>query len=348
MNYAKGRGKGMLVVAKDGSGDFTNVQDAINSIDDNNKERVFIYIKKGIYKQKLYIEKPFVTLIGEDPENTVLTFDDGANKLLENGEKMGTFRSYSTFIGGDGFIAENITFENSAGSGKIAGQALAAYVDADRVIFKNCRFLGHQDTLFTGPLPHETNIPGSFKGPREYAERRHVRQYYENCTIVGDVDFIFGSATAVFNKCEIVSLDRQSEVNGYITAASTPKEQEYGYVFLNCRLMGDMEPRTVYLGRPWRDYANVAFINCWMDKHIKEEGWHNWNREEREKTARYFEYNSMGPGGITGKRVKWSRILTPEEAKKYTIENVLAENDGWNPLEELNEIEKVFSNRLTK
>lgn len=310
-----------IIVAADGSGHFTSVQEAVDQIPDDNKERVIIYIKNGIYKEKLHINKPFVKLLGEDPEKTILTYDDAARKLLDNGEEMGTFRSYSTFIGGDDFIAENITFENSAGRGDLVGQALAIYVKGDRAVFRNCRFLGHQDTLFTGPLPGEAATVSS-------------RQYYERCTIVGDVDFIFGSATAVFNQCEIISLDRNKDVNGYITAASTPADKEYGYVFLDCKLTSDAAPNTVYLGRPWRPYSNVCFINCWMGEHIKAEGWHNWGKEENEKTARYYEYNSSGPGGNMEQRVSWSKILTDEEAKKYTISQILSGDDGWNPAAE--------------
>lgn len=274
-----------MIVSVDGNGDFTSVQEAIDQIPENNNERVTIYIKNGVYKQKLYINKPFVKLLGEDPEKTILTYDDAAHKLLDNGEEMGTFCSYSTLIGGDDFIAENITFENSAGRGDLVGQALAVYINGDRAVFRNCRFLGHQDTLFTGPVPEEASAVSN-------------RQYYERCTIVGDVDFIFGSATAVFNKCEIISLDRNKSVNGYITAASTSEDKKYGYVFLNCKLTSEAEGNTVYLGRPWRSYSNVCFINCWMGEHIKPEGWHNWGNKENEKTARYYEYNSLGQGGI--------------------------------------------------
>ena len=249
---------------------------------------------------------------------------------------MNTFNSYSVYIGGHDFYAENITFENSAGSGKVVGQDVAVYVDADRVSFKNCRFLGHQDTLFTGPLPKNPtplglNLIHPTLGCGEVEYMGVVRQYYEDCYLQGDIDFIFGSATAVFNRCEIFSNDRRDAINGYITAGSTSPRQQFGYVFIDCHLTGDAGPNSVYLGRPWRDYAKVAFINCRMGAHIIPAGWHNWDKPEREKTVTYVECYSQGPGANDAQRVKWARIITPQEAKTYTVENILAGPDGWNP-----------------
>lgn len=320
-----------MIVAIDGSGDFKTLQEAIDSIPENNKERVTIYIKAGIYKQKVHIKKPFITLIGESSENTILTFDDNANKLLPNGEKMRTFNSYSTFISGNDFISENITFENSAGSGNIVGQALAVYIDADRVKFKKCRFIGCQDTIFTGPLPPKPIEGNNFGGPMEGSPRNPGREYFEDCLIKGDVDFIFGSATVVFNRCEINSNDRNSDINGYITATSTPEGQKFGYVFIDCKLTSDAAPNTVYLGRPWRDYAKTAFINCWMGEHIFSEGWDNWKKVNAETLVSYVEYKSYGPGAKMDKRVKWSKILTAEEVKEYSIINILGGSDNWSP-----------------
>ncbi|HEX3048517.1 MAG TPA: pectinesterase family protein [Bacillota bacterium] len=239
-------------------------------------------------------------------------------------------------MGGADFTAENLTFENSAGSGKVVGQAVAAYVDADRASFKNCRFIGCQDTLFTGPLPKNPtplglNLlhPTLGSGPEEY--QGTVRQFYEDCYIQGDIDFIFGSATAVFRRCEIFSNDRGEPVNGYITAGSTSPRQKFGYVFLECRLTSDAAPQSVYLGRPWRDYSKVAFINCQMGSHIHPEGWHNWDKPEREETVTYEEYKSHGPGAGEARRVKWAKRLAEEEAKMYTVENILKGEDGWKP-----------------
>lgn len=321
-----------MIVSKDGNGDFHSIQSAIDSIDVNNKDRVIIQIEPGIYKEKVSIRKQNISLIGHNAENTIITYDDSAKKLLPNGEKMRTFNSYSVFIDADNFSAENITFENSAGDGSLVGQAVAAYVDGDRAIFRNCRFLGYQDTLFTGPLPPKPIEGNTFGGPKEGMPRRNVRQYYEKCYIRGDIDFIFGSATAVFNKCEIFSNDRNKEVNGFVSAASTPENNKFGYVFIECKLTSNAKPHTVYLGRPWRDYAKTAFINCWMGEHINLEGFHNWNKVNAEKLVDYVEYNSKGPGAQNDKRVKWARVLEAEQVKEYTVSNVLAGNDNWNPL----------------
>lgn len=319
-----------IIIAKDGSGDFTSIQEAIDTVSYDNSIRVIIYIKTGVYKEKLFVNKPKISLIGESACDTILTYADHANIPLPDGKTMGTFNSYSTFIGGDDFCAENITFANTAGR---VGQALATYIDGDRVSFKNCRFLGFQDTIFTGALPKEPQHSNTyFRGPRTIEEGKCGRQYYENCYISGDVDFIFGDAIAVFNKCEIHSEDRNSNtLNGYITAASTSEGQEFGYVFINCKLTSEAAAETVYLGRPWRNHAKTAFINCWMGEHIKSEGWHNWDKPEAEITTSYEESNSSGPGGKMDKRVVWSKKLTCDEAKKYTVQSILKGKDNWNP-----------------
>lgn len=324
--------KTTFIVAADGSGDFTQVQAAIEAIPAQRSAPVTIQIKRGVYKEKILLEKPQVRLIGEGAAQTIITYDDAALKLLPDGTPMGTFNSYSVFIGADDVSAEGLTFANTAGSGDVVGQAVAAYVDGDRTAFYDCRFLGRQDTLFTGPLPPTPKDPKApFKGPRATAPRRPTRQYYRNCYIEGDVDFIFGSATVVFDGCDIVSYDRKREMNGYITAASTPEGQEFGYVFLDCRLCSEAAPQTVYLGRPWRDYARVAFLKCWMGAHIKAEGWHNWDKKHAEQLVRYVEYQNEGPGAQIAARVPWVKILTDDEAQHYTVAQVLAGTDGWLP-----------------
>ncbi|NQX66973.1 pectin methylesterase [Paenibacillus alba] len=323
-----------MIVAADGTGDFTRIQDAIDRIPANNQEEAIIYIKKGIYREKLNIEIPNISLFGESAQETIITFDDYAKKTYGNGELYHTFNSYTVFIGANRFTADNLTFENSAGKGEVVGQAVAAYVDGDRVVFRNCRFLGNQDTLFTGPLPEVPLDRSTFGGPREGAPRLYGRHYYDRCYIEGDIDFIFGSATAVFNDCEIFSKKRDShaDTHGWITAASTPEGAKYGYVFLNCKLIGDAPPQSVYLGRPWRIYAKTAFIHCWMGAHIQAEGWNNWNKPESEQTSFYCEYNNSGPGYAKDKRVSWAAILTDEQAANFTVSSVLAGQDGWNPV----------------
>ncbi|WP_100407421.1 pectinesterase family protein [Bacillus solitudinis] len=322
-----------MIVAQDGSGEFTTIQEAIDSIPEKNTERVILSIKAGVYKEKLVINKPFISLIGTNKEKVLITFGDYARKLQANGEQMGTFSTYSALITGEGFVAKNITFENHAGLGTQVGQAVAAYVDGDKIEFHNCSFLGSQDTVFTGPLPPKPKEGNRFGGPRDGLERKVGRNYFKKCYIEGDVDFIFGSATAIFQECEIYSLDRSSDVNGFITAASTPIEEKFGYVFIDCRLTSNAAANTVYLGRPWRNYAKTAFINCWMGEHIKAEGWHNWDKPDAEKTTYYAEYNSRGPGGSMEKRVEWAKALTKDEVKEYSIENVLR-TIGWPSLKE--------------
>jgi pectinesterase len=292
-----------FVVAQDGSGDFKTVQEAINAVPDFRKNTTTIFIRNGVYKDKLVLptSKTMVKFVGEDVQHTILTYDDYASKKNRFGEEMGTTGSTSFFIFGDDFSAENITFENSAGP---VGQAVAVRIDGDRVMFTNCRFLGNQDTLY----PH---------GEKS-------RQYYKNCYIEGTTDFIFGWSTAVFENCEIYS----KKGGNYITAASTPEGAAYGFVFLNCRITGDAPANSYYLGRPWRPYAKTVFINSYLGPHIKPEGWHNWNKPEAEQTAFYAEYKSKGPGAKAGKRVKWSHQLSKKQLEDYTLEKIF---NGWIP-----------------
>ncbi|MGV3587780.1 MAG: pectinesterase family protein [Adhaeribacter sp.] len=291
-----------FVVAQDGSGQFKTVQEAINAVPDFRKKVTIIYIKNGVYKEKLILptSKTMVTFIGEDVKKTILTFDDFAQKKNRFGEEVGTTGSASFYIFGSDFTAENITFENSAGP---VGQAVAVRIEGDRVYFKNCRFLGNQDTLYT------------------YGE--NSRQYYQNCYIEGTVDFIFGWSTAYFDNCEIFC--KQS---GYVTAASTLPETKYGYVFRNCKITGNAPDGSFYLGRPWRPYAKTIFLNCQLSKVIKPEGWHNWDKPEAEKTTFYAEYKSTGPGANPKARVKWAKQLSDAEAKAFTPEIVLGD---WKP-----------------
>jgi len=293
-----------IVVAIDGSGQFKSVQDAIMSVPSGSPTKpVVIHIKPGVYKELIYIqrEKRFFRLIGEDAEKTILTFDLHANVVGLNGKPITTFRTPSTVIDADDVTAENITFENSAGP---VGQALAIRVDGDRVVFRHCRFLGWQDTVLLN----------------------RGRQYFEYCYIAGHVDFIFGAATAWFERCHIHCLK-----SGYITAASTYDYEPFGFVFSHCQITGEADVKT-YLGRPWRDFANVTYLNTEMSSVVRPEGWQNWNLPEREKTARYAEFNCTGPGANPRARVSWSHQLMKSQAKAITIKKVLGGADGWDPL----------------
>lgn len=283
-----------FIVAQDGSGDFTTVREAINAVPDFRKaNRTNILIKKGNYKEKLIIPecKINLTLVGED--GAVITYDDYASKLNRFGEEKSTSGSASCYIYAPDFIAENITFENSAGP---VGQAVACFVSGDRAIFRKCRFLGHQDTLYTYGYP--------------------TRQYYEDCYIEGTVDFIFGKATAVFNRCTI-----HSKGDGYVTAPATPEGEQYGYVFFDCNLTADNHVNKVYLSRPWRPFAQAVYIRCNLGKHIVPEGWNNWGKTSNEQTVNYAEYRSTGEGAAPSARVPYSRQLT--DITPYTISSIL-------------------------
>jgi len=303
-------------------------------------EPVTIKIAPGTYQEQFVVSTPNLTLEGEDAEHTILTYYLGAREILEDGLKRGTFRTPTVRIDAQDFTARNLTFENSAGYGHTVGQALALYVDGDRAVFENCRFLGSQDTLFTAPLPLKEFEPGGFRGPGEHKPRIMGRHYYKNCFIRGDVDFIFGSATAYFDGCTIFSQkpeDRKPAENpdteviyGYIAAPSTPENVKYGYVFRNCKLISDCPPRSVYLGRPWREFAKTVYIDCELGEHIHPTGWVDWNKEH----GNFFfaEYNSYGPGASPKTRAPFSHQLNEKDAAEYTIENVLGTPDGWKPL----------------
>ena len=315
-----------IYVNPDGTKDASTLADAFALAMQTPKETaVEICLAAGAYKEKLDLIRDNVTLIGEDPLNTVITFDDYALFLMPDELKRGTFRSYTIFLHGDNITVKNITFANTAGYGPKIGQAVAVYADGARMTFENCRFLGRQDTLFTAPLPPSVIEWGGFRGPRENAPRDNGTHYYKNCYIEGDVDFIFGGATAYFEDCEIRSLSRGNDPEGFVTAASTPEGRTYGYVFNRCRFTSDCAPETVYLGRPWRNFAKTVIMNSELSAHIKKEGWHDWNKEDARTQTFYAEYNNYGPGASPETRVSWSHQLTEEEAKEYTKEKVLYE-----------------------
>lgn len=314
-----------ITVRQDGTGMTTTITEAIELAAEHPRVPVEIMIGAGKYREKLLLTRNAVTLIGEEGR-TVITGDDAALTLLpEEGRKRGTFRTQTVFLDGADITVKGITFENTAGFGAKVGQALAVYADGARLRFFDCRFLGRQDTLFTAPLPPTEVEAGGFLGPKEHAPRSRSVQYYEDCYIEGDVDFIFGGATAFFERCEIHSLSRNQEVNGYITAASTPEEQAFGYVFDHCRFTSDCAPETVYLGRPWRNFAKVAILHSELGAHIKREGWHDWNKEEAHTGTYFAEYGNTGPGADCSARVAWCHPLTEKEAASYTKKQVIGE-----------------------
>lgn len=292
-----------LIVAADGTGQFKSLQAAIMSVPSGSASNpVIIHIKPGTYHELIYIqrEKAHFHLIGENPTNTIVTFGLYAGMTNLDGKQLGTFKTPTATIDADNVTAENITFKNSAGP---VGQALAIRVDGDRASFRNCRFLGWQDTILIN----------------------RGRQYFENCYIEGHVDFIFGAATAWFENCHIHCLG-----NGYVTAASTPQDVAYGYVFSHCTIDAATNVQTL-LGRPWRLYASVTYLNCNLSAAVRPVGWFDWGKPQAHITARYAEFESTGDGANPTNRVDWSKQLTAAEAKKITIDSVLGGEDHWVP-----------------
>lgn len=312
----------MITVSKDASGDFSSIQDAIDSVQNTSVPQT-IYIKNGTYRERVEVTTDNLTLIGESAEQTVITYDYHATMTMEDGTNRGTFRSYTFLVHADNFTARNITFENSAGFGKQVGQAIAVYAEGDHIVFQHCRMLGHQDTLFTGPLPLKEKQPGGFVGPTEFAERIPGRQLYEDCYICGEVDFIFGSAIAYFQNCKLYALDRNMPINAYYTAPSTYEDQKYGYVFDRCHFTGNCPDGTAILSRPWRIHAKAVFLNCLMDGQIAEIGYDDWKKPESHETCFYAEYNCSGDGSPMQKRPSYIHRLSDEEALAYTRKQVL-------------------------
>ena len=288
-----------IIVARDGTGQFRNISEAIEVCRAFMEYHKVIYIKKGTYKEKLIIPQWLtnIELCGEDRNKTIITWDDHANI-----NKMGTFRTYTLKIQGCQITLKNLTIENNAPK---LGQAVALHTEGDQLVFLNCRFLGNQDTIYTG--------------------NARTRLYFRDCYIEGTTDFIFGPSTAWFEKCNIFC-----KANSYITAASTPKDVVYGYIFNHCSITCAEGINKVYLGRPWRNYGYTLFMNCSLPAQIVPEGWHHWQKE-RENTARYMEFANTGKGADTSHRVLWSRQLSPKEAKAITLNKVFGLHSEWVP-----------------
>ena len=308
-------------VAADGSGDFKTVQEAIAFVSKNPTDRQIIHLKPGTYEGPVTVpygtSHSAISFMGDDPTTTVIDWNRNMQDPIPDGADR---TNPGVHVLNNNFHAENVTFRNSSGD---HGQGLAIKVDADRVVFYHCRFLGWQDTVMLN------------KG----------RQYFRDCYIEGRVDFIYGDGTAVFDHCEL-----HSKNGGYLTAASTPQNHLFGFVFLHCKLTGDDLPwvdpsgatqqrvwklPNTHLGRPWRPHASVAFIECEMGEHIAPAGWNNWGKAENEATARYAEYHSSGPGAHAEQRVAWAKQWSKAEAEKVTVQSVLGGLDNWEPEKEL-------------
>ena len=291
-----------IVVSRDGTGNFRTLQEARESARAFMDYTVTIYVKNGVYKEKVIVPSwvENIDIIGEDRDKTIITYDDHANI-----NKMGTFRTYTVKVEGSDITFKNLTIENNAAQ---LGQAVALHTEGDRLKFINCRILGNQDTIYTGA--------------------KFTRLYFKDCYIDGTTDFIFGPSTALFEDCII-----HSKRNSYVTAASTPKEAKYGYVFKHCKLTAEPGVDKVYLGRPWRPYAYTLFIECELGKHIVLAGWHNWGKQSNEETARYMEYKNTGEGANASERVAWSKQLTKKEAEAVTVDAIFRTQSNWNPID---------------
>ena len=309
-----------IVVARDGTGEFRNISDALEVCRAFMDYHKVIYVKKGTYKEKIIVPQWLqnIEICGEDRDQTIITYDDHANLSMEGsfwtvlmkqqlqamGDRpnLGTFRSFTVRVDANDITFKNITIENNAAK---LGQAVALHTQGDRLLFVNCRFLGNQDTIYTG--------------------MGNTRLYFKDCYIEGTTDFIFGPSVVWFEGCTI-----HCKADSYITAASTPQDSPFGYVFNNCTITAAEGVSKVYLGRPWRDYGYTLFMNCELPKQIRPEGWHHWEKK-REETARYMEYNNRGEGANTKQRVGWSHQLTKKEAQEVTLQKVFQLNNLWTP-----------------
>ena len=309
-----------VTVAADNSGDFPTVGAALDS------GATVIRIKPGVYKQVLDIAHPGVQLrgLGAKPEDVVLTYDNS------NATAGGTTKSASVTVSGDDFYAENLTFENSYSRTRPltqeGSQAVAIKIMSDRAVFRRVRFLGSQDTLYANSKSCETD-----QGPCQPA-----RQYFSECYIEGNVDFIFGDALAFFDRCEIRALAHPVV---YLTAQSKHyAEEKSGYVFDHCRITAAPGAARIYLGRPWRAYSTVVFLDTEMPAEIAPEGWHEWEHDGKPSlpTSFYREFRSQVRGAdgrlspsasAAGQR----RQLTDAEAARFALRVFLAGDDQWDP-----------------
>jgi pectinesterase len=238
--------------------------------------------------EQIHISESNVTI-----ENKVFSGSHYAREMHPDGQKRGTFRSYTVLVDGDNVTFKNCVFENTAGRGEDVGQAIALYLDGDNITLENCVLRGHQDTLFLAPLPDKEIIPGGFLGPKQFTERKRRTFYFKKCRIEGGVDFIFGGATAYFDDCDFVSVEK-----GYVFAPSTPQDVEVGFVARNCRFIAldGVEDGSCFIARPWRNHGAVELVDCYLGRHIAEQGFDDWGKLDAHSTIRFFERGSYGEG----------------------------------------------------
>lgn len=288
---------------------------------------VTLHLHPGEYREKVTLQRPHTTLEGDDAASTVIVWADGANDPMPDGLNRGTFRSYTLLVDADDVTLRRLTVRNAAAPRDKVGQAVALYADGDCFLCEDCILRSFQDTLFTAPLPPREIQKNGFLGPKQFAPRKPQRHTYRRCRIEGDVDFIFGGAAAWFEDCDIVSVDGWSKdephEGGYATAASTPEGQKYGYVFHRCRFVGEgVKDGTIYLGRPWRDWAKTVLLDCQIGAHIRTDGWHDWGKPHFHEVGFYAEHGCKGPGS-EGPRAPFAKALTDAEAAAITYEDFM-------------------------
>lgn len=295
---------------KIGNREFATLIDALDTIDKDNSKEVLINLNERVHGQ-IVIDKPNVKIIGGTIENNL-----GACELMDDGYKRGTFRTYSLFIDADNVTLENLTIINS--NGYKNGQAIALMVNGNNFKAKNCLISSYQDTLFIGPLPEQEYEEGGFKGPLENREKRYIQTRFENCLIQGSVDFIFGGGLAYFENCEIKSLNIHKEINGYVCAPSTPKDKEYGFIFNKCKFTSEVDmDDSVYLARPWRDYGKCLIVNSEIGKHIKAEGYHDWNKVTAKECCEFKEFNNKNLNFV--ERVEWIKKVNDNDLQYINL-----------------------------
>lgn len=281
-----------------------------------------IHLSPGIYREKAVLARANTVLQGESAASTRIVWGDGAKGIQPDGIKRGTFRTATLRTDAPGITLRGLTIENDASPRETAGQAIALYADGDGLLVEDCALESHQDTLFTAPLPPKEIEKNGFAGPKQFAPRIPQRQTFRRCRIRGDIDFIFGGAAAWFEQCDLVSVDgradRREPCLGFVAAPSTPENQPFGYVFSHCRFLSEAcPPGSVYIARPWREWAKAVLLHCELGAHIAGEGFDDWGKTLARKTSFFAEYGSFGPGASM-ERASFARFLSAREAAAIT------------------------------
>lgn len=304
-----------------------SLQAAIDMLPEDPTVPAVITLTAGTWHEKIELCRSNTALQGAGADKTLIVWQDAATDPMADVGNRGTFRTATLRTDGDHITLRGMRIQNAAAPRERVGQCIALYADGDDLLCEECCLSSYQDTLFTAPLPPREVLKNGFIGPKQYAPRKPQRHVYRACRIEGDVDFIFGGAAAWFEDCDIVSIDgrecRENRYGGYATAASTPQGQTFGYVFSNCRFVGeDVPEQTVYLGRPWREFAKTVLLSCYLGAHIRPEKWNDWGKATFGETGLYAMHGCTGPG-LAGKSAPFARTLTDEEAARITLERFL-------------------------